>query len=39
MTNRNSSVLDFENDRSVSGVEGQRNETDFLFGSVSAAKY
>lgn len=36
---RTNSMFEFENDRSVSGVEGQRSETDFLFGSVSAAKY
>ena len=40
MTTRSSSMLmDFDGDRGVSGVEGHRNEEDFLFGSVSAAKY
>jgi hypothetical protein len=32
-------LMEFDGDRGVSGIEGNRNEEDFLFGSVSAAKY
>ncbi len=39
-TTRHSTMLmEFDGDRGVSGIEGHRKEEDFLFGSVSAAKY